>query len=62
MQENIKLALEYIEKNKTLVEIKEYCKWKKQGIIKDMKRSTDSDFIFDRDIVFVDGTQATIWL
>ncbi len=62
MEENIKLALEYIEKNHTLVELKEYFKWKKQGIVKEMKRSLDSDFMFDRDITFIDGTQVTIWL
>lgn len=61
MENLIKNALDYIKKNNTLVEIKEYTKWRSQGIVKDIKKA-DSDFSSDKEIEFINGEKVVIWI
>lgn len=55
----IQEALNYISKNNSLVEIKEYAKWNKQGIVKGINK-IKTDFPHDKLIEFIDGSKVII--
>lgn len=61
MSELIAEALQYIEEEKSLVEIKKISQWKQQGIVENL-RSAKTCFMFDREITFTDGTKRIIWV
>jgi len=58
----IKEASDYIEKNNTVVELKEAVKWKQSGILCTIKAKDYSDFCFDKELAFIDGTRIMVWM
>jgi len=62
MNELIKQAKQYIKDNNDLVEIKELAKWKSQGIIKGIRKVAFPSFMFDKYVIFTDGSYEVIWI